>query len=302
MLMANGPVRRTPIGELGLSTGKKARLHRIIHQFGLKNGTALFLPYDQGLEHGPRDFFENRGAGDPRYILKLAVEGGFNGVAVQIGTAEKFFWDYAGEVPLILKLNGRTEIPPAGAPRSPLNASVDDAVRLGADAVGYTLYVGSEQQEADFEAFAKVRQDAHRSGLPLIVWSYPRGRSVDAKGGKESFYAVDYAARTAAELGADIVKVNFPLGSLVDGVPKAYARQVADQEAVNSVVASAVRTPVLLSGGEKGGDEEVLDKARMAMEAGALGLIFGRNIWQREHDESLRFVARLRELLEKYPS
>jgi len=175
-------------------------------------------------------------------------------------------------------------------------------VRLGADAVGYTLYVGSEQQEADFEALARVRQDAHRSGLPLIVWSYPRGKAVDAKGGKESFYEVDYAARTAAELGADIVKVNFPKGGSVDGVPKAYAQQVADQEAVNNVVASAVRTPVLLSGGEKGGDEEVLDKARMAMEAGALGLIFGRNIWQREHDESLRFVARLRELLEKYPS
>jgi class I fructose-bisphosphate aldolase len=302
MLMANGPVRRTPIGELGLSTGKKARLHRIIYQFGLKNGTALFLPYDQGLEHGPRDFFENPAAGDPKYIVKLAVEGGFNGVALQIGTAEKFFWDYAGEVPLILKLNGRTEIPPAGAPRSPLNASVADAVRLGADAVGYTLYVGSEQQEADFEALARVRQDAHRSGLPLIVWSYPRGKAVDAKGGKDSFYQVDYAARTAAELGADIVKVNFPKGGSVEGVPKAYAQQVADQEAVNKVVASAVRTPVLLSGGEKGGDEEVLDKARMAMEAGALGLIFGRNIWQREHDESLRFVARLRELLEKYPS
>ncbi|HEX8861939.1 MAG TPA: fructose-bisphosphate aldolase [Actinomycetes bacterium] len=300
--MANGPVRRTPIGELGLSTGKKARLHRIIHQFGLKNGTALFLPYDQGLEHGPRDFFENPAAGDPKYIVKLAVEGGFNGVALQIGTAEKFFWDYAGEVPLILKLNGRTEIPPAGAPRSPLNASVADAVRLGADAVGYTLYVGSELQEADFEALARVRQDAHRSGLPLIVWSYPRGKAVDAKGGKDSFYEVDYAARTAAELGADIVKVNFPKGGSVDGVPKAYAQPVADQEAVNKVVASAVRTPVLLSGGEKGGDEEVLDKARMAMEAGALGLIFGRNIWQREHDESLRFVARLRELLEKYPS
>ncbi len=300
--MANGPVRRTPIGELGLSTGKKARLHRIIHQFGLKNGTALFLPYDQGLEHGPRDFFENPAAGDPKYIVRLAVEGGFNGVALQIGTAEKFFWDYAGEVPLILKLNGRTEIPPAGAPRSPLNASVADAVRLGADAVGYTLYVGSEQQEADFEALARVRQDAHRSGLPLIVWSYPRGKAVDAKGGKDSFYEVDYAARTAAELGADIVKVNFPKGGSVDGVPKAYAQPVADQEAVNKVVASAVRTPVLLSGGEKGGDEEVLDKARMAMEAGALGLIFGRNIWQREHDESLRFVARLRELLEKYPS
>jgi class I fructose-bisphosphate aldolase len=300
--MTNGPVARTPIGELGLSTGKKARLHRILYQHGLKNGTAMFLPYDQGLEHGPRDFFDNPVAGDPRYIIKLAVEGGFNGVAIQVGTAEKFFWDYAGEVPLLLKLNGRTELPPADAPRSPLNADVEDAVRLGADAVGYTLYVGSAQQEADFEALAEVRRDAHRYGLPLVVWSYPRGSSVDAKGGKNSFYAVDYAARTAAELGADVVKVNFPDPKATEGAPKTYAAPVGEQDAVNAVVRSAVRTPVLLSGGERGGDEEVLDKARMAMEAGALGLIFGRNVWQREHDESLRFAARLRELLEKYPS
>jgi len=300
--MANCAVPRTPIGELGLSTGKKARLHRILYQHGLKNGTAMFLPYDQGLEHGPRDFFDNPVSGDPRYIIKLAVEGGFNGLAIQVGNAEKFFWDYAGEVPLLLKLNGRTELPPADAPRSPLNANVEDAVRLGADAVGYTLYVGSAEQEADFEALAQVRRDAHRFGLPLVVWSYPRGSSVDKKGGKNSFYAVDYAARTAAELGADVVKVNFPDPKATEGVHRTYAEAVGEQDAVNAVVRSAVRTPVLLSGGERGGDEEVLDKARMAMEAGALGLIFGRNIWQREHDESLRFVVRLRELLEKYPS
>src|SRR5919108_75083 len=200
--MSNDRVPRPALAELGPGTGKKARLHRILYQHGLRNGTAMFLPYDQGLEHGPRDFFDNPAAGDPRYIIKLAVEGGFNGVAIQVGTAEKFFWDYAGEVPLLLKLNGRTEIPSAAAPRSPLNASVEDAVRLGADAVGYTLYVGSEQQEADFEAFAQVRRDAHRFGLPLIVWSYPRGKAVDAKGGKNSFYQVDYASRTASELGA----------------------------------------------------------------------------------------------------
>ncbi len=300
--MGNGAVPRTPIGELGLNTGKKARLNRILYQFGLKNGSAMFLPYDQGLEHGPRDFFDNPISGDPKYILRLAVEGGFNGVAIQVGNAEKFFWDYAGEVPLVLKLNGRTEIPPASAPRSPLNANVEEAVRLGADAVGYTLYVGSEQQETDFEAFAQVRRDAHRFGLPLIVWSYPRGSSVDAKGGKNSLYQIDYAARIASELGADVVKLNFPDPRATTGVPKGYAGEFSEQEAVNAVVHSASRTPVLLSGGEKGGDEEVLDKARMAMEAGALGVIFGRNVWQRQYDESLRFVSRLRELLSKYPS
>jgi fructose-bisphosphate aldolase, class I len=94
--MGNGRAPRPALGELGLGTGKKARLHRILYQHGLKNGSAMFLPYDQGLEHGPRDFFDNPAAGDPAYIVKLAVEGGFNGLAIQVGNAEKFFWDYAG--------------------------------------------------------------------------------------------------------------------------------------------------------------------------------------------------------------
>ncbi len=294
--------QRPALRELGLNTGKKARLHRILFQHGVGNGTAIFLPYDQGLEHGPRDFLANPAATDPKYILRLAVEGGFNGIAIQIGLAEKFYWDYAGEVPLVLKLNGKTEIPPDEAPRSPLNASVEDAVRLGADAVGYTLYVGSAQQEQDFETFRRVRQDAEHYGLPLVVWSYPRGAAVDAKGGKDSFYAVDYAARTASELGADVVKVNFPHPERRDRVKKEYDRDVSSQEAIDAVVRSANRSLLLLSGGEKAGDEGMFEKARESMEAGACGLIFGRNVWQREHDESLRFVARLREILAKYPS
>ena len=106
-----------------LGTGKKARLHRILFQHGLGNGTALFLPYDQGLEHGPRDFFANPAASDPRYVIELAVEGGFNGIAIQIGLAEKFYWDYAGEVPLVLKLNGKTDIPSDAEALSPLHAT-----------------------------------------------------------------------------------------------------------------------------------------------------------------------------------
>ena len=162
---------RTPLAERGLSTGKKARLHRILYKSGLGNGTALFLPYDQGFEHGPRDFFANPAATDPHYILRLATEGGFNGIALQIGLAEKFFWDYAGEVPLVLKLNGKTDIPSDEAALSPLHASVADAVRLGADAVGYTLYVGTPAAEADYRQYHTVREDAQRFGMPLIVWA-----------------------------------------------------------------------------------------------------------------------------------
>jgi class I fructose-bisphosphate aldolase len=284
-----------------LDAGKKARLYRILFQHGLCNGTALFLPYDQGLEHGPRDFFANPASGNPRYIIDLAVEGAFNGIAIQIGLAEKFYWDYAGEVPLVLKLNGKTEIPSDDAALSPLHASVEDAVRLGADAVGYTMYVGTPAQERDFAQYRTVREDAQRLGMPLIVWAYPRGSAIEAKGGKSSFYAVDYAARTASELGADVVKVNFPKPDRRTGVRAEYDAEFSSQQAVEAVVRSANRTLVLISGGEKAGDEAMVEKARQSMEAGATGLIFGRNVWQRPHDESLRFVSRLREVLAKYP-
>jgi fructose-bisphosphate aldolase, class I len=283
-----------------LPTGKQVRLHRMLYGHGLRNGRALFLPYDQGLEHGPRDFADSPWAADPAYIVRLAIEGGFNGVAVQIGVAERFYWEYAGEVPLVLKLNGKTELPPGDAPLSPLNATVADAVRLGADAVGYTVYVGSARQAEDFAQFRGVRQDCERYGMPLVVWAYPRGSAVDAQGGRDSFYAVDYAARVAAEIGADVVKVNFPDPTARSGVPAAYDREVPPAEAIAAVVRSAGRSLVLLSGGERAPDEEVLTRAEEAMAGGATGLIFGRNIWQREHDEALRFVAALREVLSRH--
>jgi class I fructose-bisphosphate aldolase len=294
-------IMRPTLDEIGIGPGKKSRLHRILYRHGLGNGTALFLPYDQGLEHGPRDFAVNPAAADPRYIIRLAVEGGFNGIVLQIGLAEKFCWDYAGEVPLILKLNGKTDILPDTEAFSPLHAGVDEAVRLGADAVGYTLYVGSPAAAGDFAQLRQVRDDAHRLGMPLVVWAYPRGSAVEAKGGRDSFYQIDYAARTATEVGADVVKVNFPRPDLRTGVPRAYDRDVSTQDAVAAVVRSAGRTLMLLSGGEKAGDEEMLERARESMEAGATGLIYGRNVWQRDHDESLRFVTRLREIMAKYP-
>ncbi|WP_020670783.1 class I fructose-bisphosphate aldolase [Amycolatopsis nigrescens] len=286
---------------LGLGTGKKARLHRILYQHGAGNGTGLFLPYDHGLEHGPRDFFVNQDAADPAYLVRLAVEGGFNGVVLQIGNARKFYWEFAGEVPLVLKLNGKTELPPDGDPISPLNATVADAVALGADAVGYTLYVGSPRQAEDFVQFRGVRGDAERYGMPVIVWAYPRGSAVAAKGGRDSFYAVDYAARVAAELGADVVKLTWPV-SRTEQVRPEYERDFTEQQMLPALVRSAGRALVLLSGGAKTDLDEVFDRAKQAMDAGAAGLIFGRNIWQWPHDESLRIAAELRALLAQYPA
>lgn len=295
-------VERPALDTLGLAPGKRTRLSRILYDHGLRNGTALFLPYDQGLEHGPRDFFANPAASDPRYVIRLAQEGGFNGIVLQIGLAEKFHHEYAGEIPLVLKLNGKTEIPSDAAALSPLNATVEDAVRLGADAVGYTLYVGTPAQEQDFEQYRKVREAADRWGMPLIVWAYPRGSAIEAKGGKDSFYAVDYAARTASELGADVVKLNFPHPEKRTAVPAPYDDVFDSQSAIDAVVRSANRSLVLISGGSMAGDASMLDKAQESLQAGATGLIFGRNVWQRDHDESLRFAAALRAVLEKFPS
>ncbi len=298
--MAMTRVKRPTLADLDLSVGKRTRLHRLLYTFGPGNGTLQLLPIDQGLEHGPRDFFANPPSKDPEFQLRLAKEGNFSGIVFQIGLAEKYMKDYAGTVPLVLKLNGKTEIPSDKAPISPCIATVEDAVRLGADAIGYTLYVGSPLQAEDFDQFRQVREDAERSGMPIIVWAYPRGEAIDAKGGRDSLYAVDYAARVANELGADIVKVNVPkLNPEKDAAaPKPYSTmQPSREEAVRMVVESAGRTLVLFSGGEMQGEGDVIDKARIAMENGATGLIFGRNVWQRPYDEALDLSKRIRDMM-----
>jgi fructose-bisphosphate aldolase, class I len=301
--MALTRVKRPTLADLHLSTGKRTRLHRLLYTYGPGNGTMMFLPIDQGLEHGPRDFFPNPPAKDPEFQLRLAKEGRFSGIVFQIGIAEKYMNKYAGAVPLVLKLNGKTEIPSDKAPISPCLASVEDAVRLGADAVGYTLYVGSPLQAEDFEQFRQVREDADRYEMPIIVWAYPRGEAIEAKGGKDSLYAIDYAARTALELGADVVKINVPkLNPEKDAAaPKPYnTLQPTQAEAVRMVVESAGNALVLFSGGEMQGEGDVIQKARAAMEGGATGLIFGRNVWQRPFDEALALSHEMHEMLKEY--
>jgi class I fructose-bisphosphate aldolase len=291
---------RPGLDTLNLGPGKKARLHRILNEHGLRNGTALFLPYDQGLEHGPRDFFANPAASSPRYVIDLALEGGFNGVVLQIGLAEKFYWEYAGELPLVLKLNGKTEIPSDAEALSPLHASVEDAVRLGADAVGYTLYVGSPRQDEDLVQLRQVREDCERFGMPLVVWSYPRGEAVAAKGGQNSFYAIDYAARMAMEMGADIVKLNMPkIDPEKDkDSPAPYNEGGFSQDdAIAHCVESAGRSLVVLSGGSKIDDDALLAQTRGIMQAGGSGVIYGRNVWQREWSEALEIIAQIKEIM-----
>jgi class I fructose-bisphosphate aldolase len=301
--MAMTRVQRPTLADLDLSIGKRTRLHRLLYTFGPGNGTLMFLPIDQGLEHGPRDFFVNPPAKDPDFQLRLAKEGGFSGIVFQYGIAQKHMAKFAGQVPLVLKLNGKTEIPSDKQALSPMIASVEDAVRMGADAIGYTLYVGSPLQVEDFTQFRLMREECDRYGMPIIVWAYPRGEAIETKGGRDSLYAIDYAARVASELGADIVKINVPVSNPEKDkqAPKPYnSMTVSREDATRMVVESAGKAMVLFSGGEMQGEGDIVDKARIAMDAGATGLIFGRNVWQRPFDEAITLAQQFRKLLTEY--
>jgi class I fructose-bisphosphate aldolase len=290
------------LDSLAVPHGKRVRLWRMLHGHGPGNGSLMVLPLDQGLEHGPTDFFPNPVALDPDYQFRLATEGRYSAIALGVGLAEKYMGEYCGRVPLILKLNGKTNIPDDAEAVSPAFASVEDAVRLGADAVGYTVYVGSPRQDVELREYGKVRGECERLGMPLVVWAYPRGRAIEAKGGKGSLFAQDYAARVALELGADVVKLHEPIEGK-DGVPEPYGSLREGAEArVRRIVRSAGRVRVLFSGGEKDDrDDRVLAKVRLYMASGATGVMFGRNMWLRPFDAALALTRRVHAILARHP-
>jgi class I fructose-bisphosphate aldolase len=290
------------LASLSLARGKRVRLWRLLYGHGPANGTLMVLPLDQGLEHGPTDFFPNPAALDTDYQCRMAVEGRFSAIALGVGLAEKYMRNYAGQVPLILKLNGKTNIADDAEAVSPAFASVEDAVRLGADAVGYTVYVGSPRQDVEIREYGRVRQECERYGMPLVVWAYPRGRDIEAKGGKGSLYAQDYAARVAEELGADVVKLHEPAGDPA-ATPAPYrSLRESVPEQLRRVVRSAGRVMVLFSGGVKQDDDEaVVRKVKLYMECGATGVMFGRNMWLRGFDEALALTKRVHGVMARHP-
>ncbi len=295
-------MERLSLAALSVAHGKRVRLWRLLYGGGPRNGTLIVLPLDQGLEHGPTDFFSHPPALDTDYQFRLAVEGSYSAIALGVGLAEKYMKEYCGRVPLILKLNGKTNIPEDAEAVSPAFASVEDAVRLGADAVGFTMYVGTPRQDVEIREYQRVRQDCERLGMPLVMWAYPRGRAIEAKGGKGSLFAQDYAARVAEEMGADVVKLHEPTAGR-DRTPEPYRSLREDGPArVRRVVRSAGRVLVLFSGGEKDDrDERVVDKVRLYMEAGATGVMFGRNMWLRKFDHAVALTRRVHQVMARYP-
>lgn len=251
------------------------------------NGKALFLAYDQGMEHGTADFDDENV--DPNYILGIAIEGKYNALIFQKGVAEKYYPSAShsaraqaegsgqvSSVPLILKLNGKTNLVEGVDPYSPLLCTVSEALGLGAIAVGYTIYVGSEFESKMTSEFSQVVREAHQKNIPVIGWMYPRGKSLAGKDEKE---LIAYAARMGLELGADVVKVKYP-GSL---------------EALKWVVEAAGKIKVVVSGGAKEEEETFLSMVKTVMEAGAIGMAVGRNVWQSK--DPIGMTEKLKEII-----
>ena len=238
----------------------------------LKGGKGMLLAYDQGLEHGPSIDFDARNA-DPSYVVEIASKGGFNGIVLQKGLAEKY---YDGKVPLIVKVNGKTNMP-KGEPISKQVCSVEHAVSLQARAVGYTIYLGSAHEAEMLAEFGRIQEQAHERGIAAIAWVYPRGSAVTNDTSKE---VVSYAARAALELGADAAKIKY----------------TGDSESFSWAVKSAGKTKVFMSGGPKAPTEAAfLAQVRGAVDAGATGLAVGRNVWQ--HKDPLAMSNSLRQII-----
>jgi class I fructose-bisphosphate aldolase len=222
----------------------------------LTNGHGLILAYDHGIEHGPRDF--NEKSVDPTLIMELASKGEFNGIVFQKGIAEAY---YDGSIPLIVKLNAKSELV-EGEPISRQVCSVEEAISLGAKAVGYTVYLGSAHESIMLQELGKIVEESHKRDLPVMAWMYPRGGKVKVDTAKE---IVAYAARAGLEIGVDAVKIKY----------------TGDVESFNWAIRCAGKARVFMSGGPKTETEkDFLVQAREVMDAGATGIAVGRNVWQ----------------------
>ena len=240
----------------------------------LKNGRSMLLAYDQGLEHGPKDL--NLTTVDPKYVFDIALEGMYDGIIVQAGIAEKYYHGYYKDVPLVVKLNGKTAFLDSPIVMSKQICSVERAIKLGASAVGYTIYDGSPLEPDMFTEFGKIVEQAHEYGIPVIGWMYPRGPKVINEIDTDT---LAYAARVGLELGADFLKIKYN----------------NNLEGFKWVVKCAGRAKVLVAGGSKMDEHAFLRMSDEIMKSGACGIAVGRNIWQ--HDRPYALTHAIRKLI-----
>lgn len=281
--------------------GVLANLTRLMCSGNLAGtGKLVILPVDQGFEHGPaRSFAMNPAAYDPLYHYNLAIESGCNAYAAPIGSLTAGASEFAGQIPLILKVNNSDSLYKTKNPNQAITSGVKDALQLGACAIGYTIYPGSSERDDLYNNLAKLTQEAKSVGLVVVVWSYARGEGI-SKAGETAIDVIAYGAQIAAQLGAHIIKVKPPTAYLEqEEAKKVYEKcnipiaTLAERAA--HVVQSSFngRRIVIFSGGEAKGDAEILEDTKQLASGGAFGAIVGRNAFQRPKAEAIKLLNQM---------
>ncbi len=279
--------------------GTIRNLYHILMQGKLGGtGKMVILPVDQGFEHGPaRSFAPNPRGYDPAYHAQLAVDAGLSAHAAPLGSIQAIAKEYSGRIPLILKANNSDGLNKGTDPIPAVTASVEDALRLGCAAIGFTIYPGSSNFKLMYEEISKIALEAKNNGLVVVVWSYPRGSGLSKKG-ETAIDVIAYAAQIAAQLGAHMIKVKPP----TDHIELEEAREVYEKynipiskldERIKHIVQSAFdgQRIVIFSGGPAKEKKEVLEEIKLINKGGAFGSIIGRNTFQRPRKEALGFLG-----------
>ena len=301
----------------GEGAGVLSQLARLLYHGSLGGtGKLVILPVDQGFEHGPvASFAPNPEGYDPSYHFRLAIEAGCNAYAAPLGALEACAHEFAGEIPLILKINHSDLLYKGGAPLPSLISSVEDALRLGCSAIGFTIYPGSSQRKQMYEEIRQASAQAKSAGLAVVIWSYPRGEGIK-KEDETALDVVAYSAHIAAQLGAHIIKVKPPTNQVaLETSRKAYESHYENQmegqkpkegqgpfvalhQRVRHIVESCFngRRMVIFSGGASKEKEAFLKEIKELAKGGAFGSIIGRNAFQRPKQEALQLLKEVMEI------
>jgi class I fructose-bisphosphate aldolase len=279
--------------------GTLTNLYRLLNTGTLAGtGKLVILPVDQGFEHGPlRSFGPNPASNDPEYHAQLAIDSGCNAYAAPLGQLEAVAGKLAGQVPLILKVNNSDTLAKIDQPCSALTSTVEDALRLGCVAIGYTIYPGSGQRNQMYQDLKELTIEAKRKGLAVITWSYPRGAGL-SKAGETAVDVCAYASHIAAQLGAHVVKVKPPTAHIEQEESKKVLEKhpvkldtLADRTRFVIANTFAGKRVVIFSGGEAKGADAVLEEVKQMAAGGSFGSIMGRNAFQRPRPDALKLLA-----------
>ena len=295
-------VRKILANYEGEAPGVKAQLARMLMTGKLAGtGKMIILPVDQGFEHGPaRSFAPNPAGYDPHYHYQLAIDAGLNAYAAPLGMIEAGADTFAGQIPTILKVNSANSLMSETAGKNQaITASVDDALRLGCSAIGFTIYPGSDLALDMFEEIVEMRKEAAAKGVATVIWSYPRGEAI-TKDGETAIDIAAYAAQIAALIGAHIIKIKLSTDHLMlPEAKKVYEDKKIDIATQAKRVAHCMqasfngRRIVVFSGGAAKGADAVFDDARAIRDGGGNGSIIGRNSFQRSREDALAMLGKL---------